>query len=379
MADSKPDNSCRAYFRLNAYPWRECLNTNWREDGLSSRNAKNPSSNFMKTEKKLWNKFITKENFELACKNSQKGKARQKEIKDFNVNRDANLEKVRQSVINGTFHTSAYRSRTIYEPKERTIYILPYCPDRIVQHAAMNILKPIFSRLFIENSYACIEGRGQLKASIRCSEYVRRNRYCLKCDIHKFYPSINQSILSAKMHRLIKDEKFMALVDDVIFSFPGGYNCPIGNYMSQWFGNYYLTFLDNFVLHNLKCGSYERYCDDFMLFSNDKQYLRDCDKKIKAFLAEELELYYSRDDLFDVKQGVDFCGYRSFGKYVLVRKSTSKRMKKRFAGIWDIVDTGAYNHDKLRSQIASAEGWMKHACAGHLHESLKLDESKGYI
>lgn len=97
----------------------------------------------------------------------------------------------------------------------------------------MNILKPILINLFIENSFACIEGRGQLKASQKCAEFTRKYKYCLKCDIHKFYPSINQYILSAMFHRIIADEKFMEILDDVIFSFEGGYNCPIGNYCSQ--------------------------------------------------------------------------------------------------------------------------------------------------
>ena len=98
-----------------------------------------------------------------------------------------NLEKVRQLVIRGEFHTSEYKSKIIYEPKKRVIYKLPFCPDRIVQHAVMNILKPILINLFIENTYACIEGRGQMRASRKCSEYVRKYKYCLKCDISRFY------------------------------------------------------------------------------------------------------------------------------------------------------------------------------------------------
>lgn len=146
------------------------------------------------------------------------------------------MEAIRQEVINGEYHTSDYRVKTIYEPKQREIFILPF-KDRIVQHAVMNILKPIFTNLLMENCYACIEGRGQMRAVIKCNEYVRRNKYCLKGDIRKFYPSINQRILSNMLHRIIKDYKFMRIIDDIIFSYKGGYNCPIGNFCSQWFGN----------------------------------------------------------------------------------------------------------------------------------------------
>jgi hypothetical protein len=328
----------------------------------------------MKTYKYLFDKLITKENFELAYENATKGKGFQRQVREFKLNKVANLEAIRLMVKNGEFHTSEYTEMKIYEPKERIIYKLPFCPDRIVQHAVMNILKPILCNLMIENTYACIEGRGQLKASLKCSKYVRMNNYCLKCDVRKFYPSINQHLLSKMFHRIIKDRKFMAILDDIIFSFEGGHNCPIGNYCSQWFGNFYLTKLDNYILHELKCGDYERYCDDFLLFSNDKSYLNECKKKIKAFLHNELDLEFSKSDLFHVKQGVDFVGYRHFGDYVLIRKSTSKRIKKRISKINTQLSQGRYNKKRIQGQLASAHGILKHSCSWNFRKSLRLDE-----
>jgi len=325
----------------------------------------------VKTYKHLCEKFTSKENFELAEKHALKGKRKQKQVITYLKDQENNLETVRQLVITGEFCTSKYRSKTIYEPKEREIYILPFMPDRIVQHAIVNVLKPILTNLFIENTFSCIEGRGQLTASIKCSEYVRKYKYCLKCDIRKFYPSINHNILSKKLHRIIKDKQFMSIIDNIIYSFPGDTNCPIGNYLSQWLGNFYLSFLDNFVLHTLKCGSYERYCDDFMLFSNDKKYLNYCKTQIEQFLKNELELQFSKANLFNTKQGVDFCGYRHFKKYVLMRKSTVKRIKKRFKKIRQIKD---YDKEKLRQQIASTKGWLKHSNSYNLLRSLELDD-----
>lgn len=319
----------------------------------------------MKTVNHLWGKFISEENFLEAYKNATKGKSRQKQVRAFKENWQEKLEALRRNVADGKFKTSKYREMKIYEPKERIIYKLPFCPDRIVQHAVMNLLKPIFVQSLIKDTYACIEGRGQHKASRRCSEFVRRNAYCLKCDIRKFYPSINQRILSEKLHRKIKDAKFMALVDGIIFSFPGGKNCPIGNYCSQWFGNYYLSFLDNYVKHELRCGDYERFCDDFILFSNDKKYLSDCREKIRAFLKEELDLEFSKCDLFKTKQGVDFCGYRHFGKYVLLRKSTAKRIKRRFA---KIAKSGVLSESD-KGSVASMSGWLKHCCSFNLRKN----------
>lgn len=326
----------------------------------------------MKTYKHLWDKFISKENFELAYKNSIKRKSKQKQIQEFQKDLNNNLEAVRQLVISGNFHTSKYRSQTIYEPKERIIYKLPYNPDRIVQHAVMNILKPILLNLFIENNYGSIENRGPHKASKKCAEFTRKYKYYLKCDIKKFYPSIDQNILSNMFHRIIKDIKFMIIIDDIIFSFPGNKNCPIGNYCSQWFGNFYLSILDNFILHKLKCKAYLRYCDDFILYANDKLYLHKCKYLIKIFLYNNLLLIFSKSQIGQTKYGVDFCGYRCFKKYVLLRKSTAKRIQKRFISIKYLIKTNNFNKLRIQGQIASAEGQLKHCCSYNFRKSLDI-------
>lgn len=322
----------------------------------------------MKSYSGLWEKLITKDNFETAYKNSIKGKSRQRSIIEFQKDKDDNLERVRQMVISQTFHTSPYKEKVIYEPKERVIYKLPYNPDRIVQHAIMNVLKPILTNLFIENSFACVEGKGPHKASRKCAELTRKYNYCLKCDIRKFYPSINQSILHGMLARIIKDGRFMRILEDIIYSFPGGCNCPIGNYCSQWFGNFYLTKLDNYVLHGLKCKGYLRYCDDFILFSNDKEYLRKCKVQLNLFLKNQLQLSFSKADIFPLKQGVDFCGYRHFKKYILLRKSTAKRIKKRIRKIMQ--SQKIVNITRTRGQIASAMGQLKHCCSYNFKKAI---------
>lgn len=324
----------------------------------------------MKSYSNLWEEFVSKENFELAYKNAIKGKSKQKQVREFKKSKEVNLEAIRQLVISGRFHTSKYRQMIIYEPKERIIYKLPFSPDRIVQHAIMNILKPIMRNLFIKDTYACIEGRGQHRASKRCSEFVRRNSYCVQGDCRKFYPSIDHKILSAMLHRIIKDDRFMAILDDIIFSFEGGKNCPIGNYCSQWFGNFYLSKLDNFVKHELKIKDYERFCDDFLMLGNDKKYLNYCMERVRSFLHEELLLECSKLELFKTKQGVDFCGYRHFGKYVLLRKSTAKRDKKKIRAY--IEHPEKYTEEFIAQSKASMLGSMKHCCSYNLQESLGL-------
>lgn len=358
----------------------ECQNTKRRVFPFGSGNAKNGNTVFflfgggnMKRYDNLWQKIITKENFYLAEKEARKRKTRKDYVKEFEKNLDENLEAARQLVITKQFHTSQYRSRKIYEPKERTLYILPYAPDRIVQHAIMNVLAPIMKSLFISDTYSGILGRGQLAASLRAMEAVRRNKYCLQCDIHKFYPSINQNVLSQLYHNKFKDKDFLEIMDDIIFSFPGDYNCPIGNPISSLNGNFYLTPLDHFCKQELGIKDYFRFCDDFLLFGNDKSYLHDCRHRIEDFIGK-YDLTYSRADVFNVKQGIDVVGYRHFDNYILVRKSTAKKEKKLIKELPGRFERGEISADTARSSIDSVAGHIKHANSYNLKKSMRIDE-----
>lgn len=166
----------------------------------------------MKRHGNLWNKIIDKDNLLLAFKKAKRHKSWQQKVIKVEQNLEEMIEKLRESLINGTYKTSGYRQKKIYEPKERTIYILPFYPDRIVHHAIMNILEPIWDKLFISDSYACRKNKGQHKGSIKCMEYVRKNRFCLKCDISKFYPSINHEILKRIIRKKIKCKRTIAQI-----------------------------------------------------------------------------------------------------------------------------------------------------------------------
>lgn len=326
----------------------------------------------------LWEKIISIDNLELAFQRAKKGKSSYRAIQKFEENKDNNLNIIRESLINKTFKTSKYFSKTIYEPKERIIYILPFYPDRIVQHALINVLEPIFVNMFIKDSYACIKDRGLHKGSLRTTEYVRRNKYCLKCDIRKFYPSINQDILFNILKRKIKCKDTLWLIKDIIYSFDGGYNVPIGNLTSQWFGNLYMHELDKYVKEELKIKDYVRYCDDFCLFSNDKKELNICKNNVENFLKNTLDLKMSKCDLFQTNQGVDFLGYRHFKHCILLRKSTAKRVKKRIPRILNKYREKQISPESFRSTVESTLGWIDWANTNNFKESIHILEMRQY-
>jgi len=261
----------------------------------------------------------------------------------------------------------------IHEPKERLIYRLPFAPDRIVQHAIMNIVEPIWESFFINESYACRNDKGIHAGSKKTMEFVRRNKYCLKGDMAKFYPSMNHDVLFKIICRKIKDKDVLELLKNIIYSIGGETNVPIGNYTSQWMGNLYLNELDQRVKHVYKIKDYVRYCDDFLLFSNDKILLRNILRDIEAYVNNELKLTLSKKDIFQVSRGVDFLGYRHFKKYILLRKSTTKRVKKRLKKLPYLYKKGFVTREQYRSSLASTLGWMKWANCYNLRRKLNID------
>lgn len=334
----------------------------------------------MKRYGNLYNNIISKENLLLAHERAKKGKTWQKDVQNVDSDLDFYINKLHDQLKSNSYKTSKYKVKTIYEPKKREIYILPYFPDRIAQHAIMNILEPIWDALFINASYACRKGKGQHKGSKVCMKYVKRNTYCLKCDCSKFYPSINHDILKIIVRNKIKCRQTLNLLDEIIDSIGGNTNAPIGNYLSQWFGNLYLNELDMLIKHKFKIKDYVRYCDDFLLFSNDKNLLNKMKIIIRDFLASKLNLKMSKCDLFPTTQGVDFLGYRHFPSgCILLRKSTAKRVKRRIKAIPWKVKHGIIKKENAISVIESTKGWMKWANTHNLSIAIKLKEIKKEI
>ena len=321
----------------------------------------------------LWGRITDIHNIYEAYNAARKGKTWQNTIKYFDMHFDDNLFNIQDGLINKTFTTAPYKEKTVYEPKQRTIYILPFNPDRIVQHALMNVIEPIWDALFIHESYACRKGRGIHSGSKRTMELVRKHKYCLKMDISKFYPSVDHDTLYDLVQRKLKCRDTLWLIRNIIYSFPGGKNVPIGNFTSQWFGNLYMNELDQYLKHQHHVENYIRYCDDFCVFHDDKGYLNNMAGTIKQFLITRLKLTLSKCDLFPVKRGVDFLGYRHFPKYILVRKRTVKRVKKRLKALPWMLCKKLITLDQYRSSLASTKGWLKWANAHNLQMALQIE------
>ena len=328
----------------------------------------------MKRHGNLFEAIVHPDNLCMAYTNARRGKRWQNVVKDFEKDIEGNLARLHKMLRAKEFTTSAYRSKTIHEPKTREIYILPFFPDRIVQHALIHVLGPIWDNLMINDSYACRKGKGMHRGSRRVMNHVRRYKYCLKGDMSKFYPSIDHDILMEIIERKIKCKDTLWLLEDIVRSFEGGRNTPIGNYTSQWFGNLYLNELDTQIKQTHKQKAYIRYCDDFVLFGDSKPHLHALKEWIEKYLCERLKLAFSKWSIFPVTQGVDFIGYRHFKKYILLRKSTSKRVKKRLQRMPSLLKSGRITIEQYRSSLASTRGWLKWANTHNLSINLQLDK-----
>jgi RNA-directed DNA polymerase len=321
----------------------------------------------------LWRFVVDPENIELAYKRAKHGKTWQRTIQRVERRKEAALSELHSSLINHTFTTSEYRTKQVHEPKERTIYILPFFPDRIAQHAVMNFVAPIWNRMFDEGSHACRPGKGQHSASRDTMRHVRRYRYVLQGDIRKFYPSIHHDTALSIIRRKIKDPDVLWLLEDIIRSFPGDRNVPIGNLTSQWLGNLYMNEFDQWVRRELRPGGYVRYNDDFLLFGNDRRRLISDQERCREHLDDALKLTMSKDRVYPVSRGVDFVGYRHFPEYVLVRKSTAKRIAARLRRLRYELATGIISLEKARSVVASIGGWMRWSSTYNFRRSLRID------
>lgn len=334
----------------------------------------------MKRHGNLFQRVASYDNLYCAYELARKGKRWQRDVKAFETDVEGHLLRLQEALLHHTFHTSAYRTRKIFEPKERTIYILPFYPDRIVQHALMNIVEPIWDGLMLADSYACRKGKGLHAGSRRTMGMVRRNAYCLKCDISKFYPSIDHDVMMRIIERKIKDKDVLWLFSDILGSVPGGKNVPIGNYTSQWMGNLYLNQLDTYVKQVLGVRDYIRYCDDFLLFHDDKKQLGEWAEAVQHFCAERLKLRLSKCDVFPTSHGVDFLGYRHFrGGYLLLRKSTAQRMKRRAKSIPYDLRHGRTTKERALSSVVSMKGWLRWANTRHLALALHMDELEAFV
>ena len=346
----------------------------------------------MKRHSNLWCNITTFENLLLAARQAEKGKRYRDNVLRFNYNLEYNLIEIQQELIEKTYQPGDYRTFYVMEPKKRQISAAPY-RDRVVHHALCNVIVPIFERTFTNSCFANRIGYGTHSALKRFTEFARTHRFILQCDIKKYFPSIDHEILKTLIRRKIKCPDTLWLIDRIIDNsnlqesiieyFPGDdlftphqrqRGLPIGNLTSQFFANLYLSGLDRFVHEQLKITHYLRYVDDFALFSDDADQLRQAHQEITTYLARlRLSLHPVKTQQFETRHGANFLGFRILPDRVRVRTENLRRGRRRLRQLTREYHEGRICQHTFENSLQSWLAHLDHGDTWHLQQKIFAD------
>lgn len=323
--------------------------------------------------KDLFNSICSMDNLYRAYQNAKSGKGWYKEVKQIEKRPFYYLAGLQYMLKNHLFKTSEYEIFILNEgKKKRDVYKLPFFPDRIAQWAILQVIEPFLVTNMTADTYSAIPGKGiqPIVNDLRGYYKTKRvdgkkksvwvpsiflsdeenTRYCYKIDLHHYYQSINHEVLKQKFRKVFKDPELLWLLDEIAdsintateedlieLSLSGeievdpNTGIPIGNYMSQYSGNFYLSSFDHWVKEELHVKHYYRYMDDVVIFASSKEELHEIHRKVTAYTRDYLHLNIKGNyQIFPTKvRGVDFVGYRFFGEYTLLRKSTAINFKRK--------------------------------------------------
>lgn len=334
--------------------------------------------------KKVYSEIYDFENLHRAYINARKNKRYRAEVLKFSENLEENLIELQNQLMWHEYKIGRYREFYVYEPKKRLIMALPF-RDRIIQWAIYQVLNPIFDKMYINDSYACRDGKGTQRAVQKLQYWLKkidrtnRKYYCLKMDISKYFYRVDHEVIMNILSKKIADKDTLELLRGIInseetaFGLPLGYNpddvetrlsdkgMPIGNLSSQMLANLYLNELDQFVKRKLKMKYYIRYMDDFLILHDDKREIHDMLNIVKEFLETELKLNLNnKTSIRPVSLGIEFVGYRVWSAHIKLRKSSTMKMKKRLKYLQKQYSKGKINLDRVNCTVQSYLGILKH-------------------
>ena len=342
----------------------------------------------MKTHNRLIERIASFDNLLLAARKARKGKRSNAATLRFDFELEKNLLRLERLLAGGQWHPGFYRDFWVFDPKHRLISAAPY-PDRVVHHAVCNVVEPLFERSFIHDSYACRRGKGTHAAVDRYTAFARKNRFVLKCDVAKYFPSIDHEILMEKMARRVRCRPTLDLIDRIVASrtdlghaayFAGDdlftpyqrpKGIPIGNLTSQFLANVYLDGFDHHVKETLRCRHYIRYVDDWVVFGDSKAWLGEIKDRMEEYLAGlRLRLHPKKTRVYRVSEGVAFLGYRVFPDHRLLKQDNVLRMRRRLKRMRREYAREEISLENVRRSVHSWIGHARHADTYRLRERL---------
>ncbi len=340
----------------------------------------------MKIYKNIFEKIISLENLFSAWDKFKSDKQKKRDVQQFEWRLEENIFKLYRDLKYKKYKHGKYASFYIQDPKQRHIHKAAV-RDRVLHHAVFTALNPIFEPTFISNSFSCRIGKGTHKGidildkiTRQISSNTFKSCFALKCDIKKFFATIDHRILSNIVRKRVKDDDALWLLEEIIESFSSKYSTlferkglPIGNLTSQLFANIYLNEFDQFVKHKLKIKRYVRYTDDFVIVAGNRLYLENIIAPIRSFLTKKLalELHPKKITIRKLHQGVDFLGYILLPHHRLLRTKTKQRIFRKLEKRIKEYKNGIINKQTLEQSLQSYLGVLSHANTYKLEQELK--------
>jgi len=317
-----------------------------------------------------YNNIISLQNLYEAWGEFLRGKKSKKDVAEFALNLSHKIFLLHEDLINKTYHHSDYKAFSISDPKPRSVH-KAIVRDRLLHHAIYRVLYPYFDKKFIYDSYSCRYAKGTHRAMDRFRDFYKKvsqnnHKTCwvLKCDVRKFFASIDQFTLMDIMKKHVSNKDVVWLIENIVGSFHStqtGKGLPLGNLTSQLLVNIYMNEFDQYVKHVLKQRYYIRYADDFVIMSQDRKELEDVLLAVESFLLEHLKLLLHPDKVFikTFASGVDFLGWVHFPKYRVLRTATKKRMFRNI------------NKNSKEATVKSYLGMLSHGNAWKLQDKIE--------
>lgn len=316
------------------------------------------------------------ENLRLAFYKAARGKQDRAEVRCYGEHLHDNLAELRHQLETGGIEVGNHRYFMVYEPKERSICAAPFA-ERVLHHALMNVLEPVFERYSIDDSYACRKGKGGQAALQRARFFAGRHRWFLKLDIRKYFDSIDHQVLLQLLRRRIKDGQVIDIFAQLIkgYSTAPGKGMPIGSLVSQHCANLYLGALDHKIKDDWGVKGYVRYMDDFILFGQSRRKLKAMLGQAACFLENALDLeLHDRQILNRCAGGIPYLGFRVFPGRIALGHAAKSRFSRKFRkyerkyirGEWDIDTLNQHMLPLIGfTRSASAAGWRREVMAHH--------------
>jgi RNA-directed DNA polymerase len=311
------------------------------------------------------------DNLRQAFRKAKRNKAKKFYVIEFEKDLEVNLTQLQQELRDESWQPTTYKVFTTFDPKQRQIHA-PRFRDRIVQHALMAVLEPIYTPILIHDSYASLKHKGTHVAVDRLTSFLRGHKnpvYVLKCDVRKFFDSIDHDLLIGILRKKIGDERVMVMIKKILACGGITKGVTLGNFTSQWFANIFLNELDYYVKHTLKIKEYIRYMDDFVILSEIKEELHTYKEKIDAFLKSlNLQLHPKKQEIFPTLLGIDFLGYVIWHDHRKLRKRNIWRFIHRLQGFERAASKATKEH--IGASIMSWKGYAQHGDSWGLNRKL---------